>query len=293
MSRRVDTVREAVAAALAEVRCRPVHTVVAAAVAGLLAGPRAPVVVLAAAVLLVVVAGRAALALGLVAALLGGAVLADARLEALDRTALTPRLGHATTTYLTLLEPARARPFGGRTAIAELAGERVLIEASERVRWPAARVGNELRATGILERLRPRDAWLRPRNVHARLEVHRMALTGRSRGGLPGAIDGVRARADAVLGRGVAGPQAALLRGIVLGQDEGLSEPHARGLPRRGPEPSRRRERPERDAPGRPACSASPPSPGSACEHGSAPRSCSSRSTSRSRARAPRSSAPA
>ncbi len=207
-----------------EVRARPLHLMAAAVVVGLLAGPRAPVILPLAAPMLVALAGRAPAALLCLVALLGGAVLADARLDALDRTALTPRLGHATTAHVTLLEPARARPFGGRSAIAELGGERVLLEAGEHVRWPAVRVGDELRVTGALEALRPTDAWLRPRNVHARLDLHRVRPTGRSRGGLAGLVDDVRSRAEAVLGRGVPEPQAALLHGIVLGQDEALRE---------------------------------------------------------------------
>src|SRR4051794_12080560 len=131
------TSRATVALALAEMRARPLHMGLGALVAGLLAGPRAPAAVVAGVLLCPLLTRRALPALALVAALLGGAILADARLAALDRTALTERLGHAVSARVWLLEPARPRPFGGRTAVARLGDERVLVRTSARVRGPA------------------------------------------------------------------------------------------------------------------------------------------------------------
>ena len=48
--------------------------------------------------------------------------------------------------------------------------------------------------------------------------------TGARRGGLAGALDSVRRRGEAGLERGLAAPEAALLRGMVLGEDERLTE---------------------------------------------------------------------
>jgi competence protein ComEC len=219
---RSSSVVASVAAGITEARLRPLHLGAAGLVAGLLAGPRAPVVVLAALVLCPFVAGRAVAALALAAAVLGGAVVADARLAALDRTALGPRLGHVSTEQVTLLERPRPTRFGGRTALVALEGERVLVRTSARVRWPAVAVGAELAVEGALARLGPRDGWLRPRNVHAVLRAERVAATGRSRGGPPGALDAIRARAERALDRGLPPPQAALMRGMVLGQDDAL-----------------------------------------------------------------------
>jgi len=214
----------AVASAVAEARARPLHVALAAAVVGLLAGPRAPVLVLAALPVGALFARRPAAALAVAAALLGGAVLADARLAALDRTALTDRLGHAATVRVWLLEAARPRAFGGRNAIVRLGRERLLVRTSRRVTWPRVRVGQELAIEGVLDALRPADAWLRPRNVHAVLRADRVAPTGRARRGVAGTLDRVRERAQAALDRGLPPPQAALLRGMVLGQDEALPE---------------------------------------------------------------------
>src|SRR5919197_3066838 len=214
----------AAAVALAETRARPLHAAVAALVAGLLAGPRAPIVVLVGLLACPLVARRPAGWLAVAAALVGGAVLADARLHALDRTALTGRLGHATTARVWLLEPTRPRPFGDRTAVVRLGRERVMVRTTARVPWPRARVGQEFAVDGVLEALRPADAWLRPRNVHAVLRADRVAPTGRVRAGVAGVLDRVRERAQAALERGLPPPQAALLRGMVLGQDEALSD---------------------------------------------------------------------
>jgi competence protein ComEC len=212
----------AVVALLAELRLRPFQLAAAGLVAGLLAGPRAPVVVLGVLLLCPLVAGRALWALALGGTVLGGAAVADVRLAALDRTELGPRIGHASADRVTLLERPRPTPFGGRTAIARLGPERVLIRTAERVRWPAARVGEQLAVEGSLAALGPRDAWLRPRNVHAVLRAESMVRTGRARGGLAGAVDAVRGRAERALDRGLPPPQAALMRGMVLGQDEAL-----------------------------------------------------------------------
>ena len=51
-----------------------------------------------------------------------------------------------------------------------------------------------------------------------------MTATGQRRGGFAGWLDGVRRRAEAGLGERLAEPEAALLRGMVLGADERLSE---------------------------------------------------------------------
>jgi competence protein ComEC len=219
-----DHAREAVAPALAELRVRPLHMGLGAIVAGLLAGPRVPLLVLAGVLACPLLTRRALTALLVAAALLAGAVVADARLGALDRTALADGLGHAVSERVWLLEPARPRPFGGRTAIVRLGDERVLVRTSARVAWPEARVGQELSVDGVLDALRPADAWLRPRNVHAILSADRVVATGRARGGVAGALDGVRERAQRALRRGVPAPESALLRGMVLGQDEALAD---------------------------------------------------------------------
>jgi competence protein ComEC len=207
---------------LAEARARPLHLGLAAAVVGLLAGPGAPLVLLAACLLALAVAGRASVAVCLVAALLGGGLVATARLEALDRTALPPGFGHALAGRVTLLEAPRERAFGARAAVVDLRGERVLLRAGRRVRWPAVAVGSELAVQGVLNPLAERDAWLRPRNVHAELRAETVRATGSRRGGAAGALDAIRGRAERGLSDDLPPAEAALLRGMALGEDEAL-----------------------------------------------------------------------
>ena len=214
----------AAAFALAEVRLRPLHLTLAAVVAGLLAGPHAPLIVAGCAAAFALVAGRGMLALCLVAALLAGAAVATARLGALDRSELTGRFGHALSARVTLLEAPRRRAFGARAAVVALGRERVLLRTGRRVRWPAAPVGAQLAVAGALERLAPRDAWLRPRNVHAELRAESVRDTGQRRGGLAGALDAARSRAERAVSEGLPPPQAALLRGMALGEDDALPD---------------------------------------------------------------------
>ncbi len=209
----------------------PRHLLLAALTAGLLAGPRWPLAVLALAVLVPALASRPPVALGAVALLLLGAVAADARLAALDRSGLGPLLDSTVRVRATLLDHPRTRAFGTRVAPVRLRsgpgrGERVLLRVPARVRWPpgAAVPGREIAATGRLERLGAYDAYERRRNAHALLRAATLRATGRRRGGLLGLLDGVRTRTERALTRGVPAPQAALARGMVLGQDGALTD---------------------------------------------------------------------
>jgi competence protein ComEC len=209
---------------VAELRARPWHVGTAAVVAGLLAGPRAPLAVLLAACAAPALASRAAVRLALVGAVLAGALLGQARLQALDATRLTPRLGHAVRERVVLLDAPRSRPFGARIATVRLDGERVLLRTGRGVRWPTERVGAVLAARGGLEALPASDAWQRVRGVHAQLRADALADTGATRGGPAGLVDAVRARAQAVLRTDVPAPQGALLRGMALGDDAALPD---------------------------------------------------------------------
>jgi competence protein ComEC len=208
----------------AELRARPWHVGTAAVVAGLLAGSHAPLAVLGAACAVPALASRAAVRLALVGAVLAGALLAQARVQALDATHLAPRLGHAANERVVLLDAPRSRPFGARVATVGLEGERVLLRTGRGVRWPTERVGAVLGARGGLEALPASDAWQRARGVHAQLRAYALTDTGARRGGLAGLVDGVRARAQAVLQTNVPAPQGALLRGMALGDDSALPD---------------------------------------------------------------------
>jgi len=207
----------------------PRHLLLAMLVAGLLAGPRSPPALIAVAMAALALARSGTLALGAVAALLAGAAIADARLAALDRSALAPLINRELDATATLLEHPRRRTFGVRVAAARLLsgagrGERVLLLASARVRWPRhAQPGTELHIRGDLARLAPYDDHERRRNAHALVRAESIIATGRRRGSVMGALDAIRVRTERALTSGVPAPQGALARGMVLGQDEGLS----------------------------------------------------------------------
>lgn len=210
----------------------PRHVVLGALVAGLLAGPRSATVtgVLAGTALAGTVAAHvqgaraarlALLGLAATAAVLLGAVVAGERLRVLDRTELRP---HADARVRgVVVEPPRTRAHGVRVAPVRLDGdgERVLVRAQARTGWPEVRVGDEVVARGRLRALEGWEGFERRRHVHAVLEAERIARTGRSRRAL---LDGVRRRAEDAVAAGLPGEQAALARGMVLGQDHALPE---------------------------------------------------------------------
>ncbi|MEA2180789.1 MAG: competence protein ComEC, partial [Solirubrobacteraceae bacterium] len=175
------------------------------------------------------VAGLGAL-LGLVA----GVVAGEARVGAIDATALGPLLGREVAISAVVLEAPRTRAWGGVVAAARIAsgqrgaGERVLLQAAAhggvRADWPDAPVGAEVRVRGRLRELGPGDGHERIRGAHARLSVVSLAPTGRRRGGIAGALDGARERAEDALSRALPAGEAGLARGMVLGQDDALSD---------------------------------------------------------------------
>jgi competence protein ComEC len=85
-------------------------------------------------------------------------------------------------------------------------------------------VGEIVAVTGRVEPLGLFDAYQRRRGALAALDVSDLQQTGERRGGPAGLVDTVRRRAEAGLAHGLAAPEAALLRGMVLGQDEQLSD---------------------------------------------------------------------
>jgi competence protein ComEC len=218
-----------VRAVLAAVDRHPRHVLLFAVTAGLLTGPLSPAAMVAAAafaaVLAAVARGCATSPLPFVAAaaVLAGAAVADARLGALDGGPL-PRAINA---RAELLEPVRERPVGPAVARARLRGgpaegEIVVLRVGDRAARPE--VGEIVAVEGVVAPLGLYDAYQRRRGAGAALEVSELRRTGERRGGLAGVVDAVRRRAEAGLVRGLRDDEAALLRGMVLGQDERLTD---------------------------------------------------------------------
>ena len=174
--------------------------------------------------------GRAGVAALAAAAALAGATLADARLSALDGGRLAGMSGRAVESRVVILEPVRDRSFGRAVARVRLldgsgAGEQAVL----RLRRSAYRgdrpgVGDIVQVRGVVEPLGRWDAYQRRRNAHAAIAAAAVVPTGERRGGPAGRLDGVRRRAEAGLASGLAPPEAALMRGMVLGEDERLSD---------------------------------------------------------------------
>lgn len=223
---------------VAAVIAHPRHLVLAAAVAGLLLGPRASHAAWWIAGVLLIVAATGVVSAGLAGArvaipvALAAAVLplaawaAQERLAALDRSALGPWIGHAADATGVVLQPPRSRSYGRTVALVAVragpgSGERVLVAARGAIR---ARVGEEVRVRGGWRALPEFEQAMRRAGAHALLVADEVTRTGRLRGGALGAVDGVRRRAERALTQGLPPPLAGLARGMVLGQDEGLSE---------------------------------------------------------------------
>ncbi len=240
----------AASAFLAAARDHPRHVLLTALVAGLIAGPRWPAAIVAVGAVAVALAAvfarreamrraaaggaptsapaipvgaggaTAALAALVAGAVLLGGVVARERLRALDRTSLRPAAAFTVRGFA--VEPPRSRSFGSRVVPVRIgAGERVLVRAPARVALGGIGVGDEVVARGSLRALRPFESFERRRGVHAVLEAGAVARTGRRRRSV---VDAIRRRAERGLAAGLAPEQAALARGMVLGQDHALPD---------------------------------------------------------------------
>jgi competence protein ComEC len=177
----------------------------------------------------------APLALAVALAVLAGALVADLRLAALESGPLRGLEGRTISARAVLLEPVRDRPGGLAVVRARLldgpaAGDGAVLRIRSRPRggglhtgsWPG--VGEIVAVTGTVAPLGRYDAYQGRRGALAAIETSGLRATGERRGGLAGIVDAARRRAEAGLERGLQQDDAALLRGMVLGQDEQLSD---------------------------------------------------------------------
>jgi competence protein ComEC len=161
---------------------------------------------------------------------LGGLAWGGARLGVLDRSVLLPLVGSTERVVAVVTAPPRRTPFAVRVfARTELVGDRRVSEAVL-LSLPPSRAppqGARLELVVDIEAPRPPDdefdeaAWLRRRGVHVVLHGARWRIVGR-RGGLAGLADRLHDRLARTIAPGLAGERRAILRGIVLGEDEGL-----------------------------------------------------------------------
>jgi competence protein ComEC len=167
-----------------------------------------------------------------VALALAGWWWGSARLEALDRSPLLPHVGTANRALVAVTGPARRSRYDLRVpAQMRRYGDEVIREPVL-LRLPPGRSppqGALLELTGELRRPRgPSDGfdertWLRRHGVHVVVHASRWRIVGH-RGGLSGFADGLRARLARSMAPGLRGERRAVIAGIVLGEDEELSE---------------------------------------------------------------------
>ncbi|HET8606950.1 MAG TPA: ComEC/Rec2 family competence protein [Gaiellaceae bacterium] len=147
------------------------------------------------------------------------------RLQALDRSVLTPRIGTAERALVETLEPARTTRYAVRARARVLRwgpvlrpGEPVLLEL------PLGRAPPQGSRLQVLGTLRPPSdgerGWLRLHGVHVVLRAGGARVVGR-RGSVADRLHAWLARASVP---GLAGERRAVLEGVVLGEDQGLSQ---------------------------------------------------------------------
>lgn len=174
------------------------------------------------------------LRVGAVAAalLLGGWWWGSVRLRALDRSVLRSDIGTAGHATLVVVEAPRLGKFGSRAAVDVRAYRGAPLRERALARLPAGQpppLGAVLDAVARVEEPRPasngfdEQTWLRRRGVHVVVHVTRWRLAGR-RGGLGGVADAVRRHVAAGLAGAGRGTRAALVTGVVLGDDQGVPE---------------------------------------------------------------------
>jgi competence protein ComEC len=189
-----------------------------------------------AAVILVLASALAApgmrLAVLAVALLLAGWWWGSARLDALDRSVLLPRAGTAGPMLVAVTGPARRSQYDLRVPAQVRRFRDVAVREPVLLRLPPGRSPPQGALLDLIGEIRvprgPEDGfdertWLRRHGVHVVVATSRWRVAGH-RGGLAGLADWLRARLARSMAPGVHGERRAVIAGIVLGEDEGLSD---------------------------------------------------------------------
>ena len=175
---------------------------------------------------------RARLPACALALVLAGWWWGSVRLEALEGSLLVPEIGRSAAVTAVVTGPVRRSTFALRVPAEvrrfdeRVLRERVLLELPLG-RSPPQGAILELRATVAAPR-GPEDGfdergWLARRGVHVVLHGRDWRIVGR-RGGIGGVSDRLRAHVAGAIAPGLEGERHAVLAGIVLGEDEGLTD---------------------------------------------------------------------
>jgi competence protein ComEC len=156
----------------------------------------------------------------------------SARLDALDASALLPHVGDAEPALVEVTGPARRNSFSLRVPAKVLRFGSLVVHEPVLLELPLGRAppqGARLELRGRVRLPRPaahgfdERTWLRRRGIHVVVEAREWGMAGR-RGGLGGYADRVRGWLAGSIAPGLGGERRAVLEGIVLGEDEGLSD---------------------------------------------------------------------
>ena len=222
-------------------RILPAQVLLAAAVAGLAAslvvrahGPLVPAPLVAAAGAAALLApGTWRLAGAAVVFALAGWWWGGVRLDALDRSPLRVEVGRAGRALVEVTSEPRVGRFDQRQfgRVRVFAGRR--LDERVQLELPLGRAPPQGSLVDVLAVVRlPRGpaaggfderTWLRRQGIHVVFRVDEWTATGRRRGGLAGLGDRLRSWLRAASTPGLSGERRAVLQGVVLGDDNGLT----------------------------------------------------------------------
>ena len=174
----------------------------------------------------------AALALGALGVALAGWGFGSVRIAAIDHSVLAPRIGTAEQALVEVAEPPRHGSFELRMRAIVLRWGDVRPHEPVLLELPLGRAppqGARLELIGLLRAPRgpshgfDERAWLRRHGIHAVLRGREWRIVGR-RGGLGGVADRLHAWLAGASVPGLHGVRRSVIEGVVLGEDEGLSD---------------------------------------------------------------------
>jgi competence protein ComEC len=215
------------------------HALAGAACAGLAASnvgrcssPLVALVAVGAALAAALLDGAARLAVVAAALVAAGWWWGSVRLDALDASPLARAVGSADDAVVVVSGPARRGQFELRLPARVLRFGRLRPREPVLLELPLGRAPPQGAVLRVLAQVAlPRGPshgfderkWLRRHGVHVVLHGHRWRMIGR-RGGFAGATDRLRAWLGHAVATGLGGERRALLEGVVLGDDQGLSD---------------------------------------------------------------------
>src|SRR5215213_7265442 len=155
-----------------------------------------------------------------------------ARLEALDRSELRPRVDTAERTTLVVTAPARRSRFALRVPAQVRRFGLLRFNEAVLLELPLGRSppqGSLIETVATVRLPRPAQngfdetTWLRHRGVHVVLRADRWRAVGR-RGGLGGISDRLRAALAGSIAPGLRGDRRGIVEGVVLGDEQSLPD---------------------------------------------------------------------